>query len=105
MSGKYGFEKGGIELPSQSAPPSRKPVGKSEMTQAVQAGNTLGFVDREPVIRRKPGPKRKEPQDKVCIPGPKRVTDAFRAFCNEQNVTLWQGLEMLLNQENRPRVE
>ncbi len=80
MSGKYEFEKGGIELTSQSAPPSRKPVARSEMTQAVQAGNTLGFVDREPVLRRKQGPKRKEPQDKMSNPGPMRTTDAFRAF-------------------------
>ena len=69
---------------------------------AVEAGTTLGFVSREPTIaKRKPGPKRTEAQDKVSIPGPKRVIDQFRAFCTEQNVTLWEGLDILLQGRGR----
>lgn len=98
MSGKYGFG-GGIDLPKGPTPAKRAPVDPNALTEAVQAGNDLGFVDREPVARRKPGPKRKEPQDKVSIPGPKRVIDEYRAFCSAQGVTLWQGLELLLSAE------
>lgn len=96
MSSKYGFG-GGIELPKST--PEAKPRPKIErnaLDQAVQAGNEMGFVSREPVARMKPGPKRKEPQDKVSIPGPKRVIDDFRNFCRERDMTLWQGLELLL---------
>jgi hypothetical protein len=71
------------------------------LKEAVEAGTTLGFVSREPTAKRKPGPKRTEAQDKVSIPGPKRVIDQFRAFCTEQNVTLWEGLDLLLQGRGR----
>ncbi|MEM1409887.1 MAG: hypothetical protein AAGG79_03975 [Pseudomonadota bacterium] len=98
MSGKYGFG-GGIELPKAQPAKPRPAVDQPALTQAVKAGEDLGFVSREPVVRRKPGPKRKEPQDKLTIPGPKRVTDGFRSFCAERNLTLWQGIELLLAAE------
>lgn len=97
---KYGFG-GGIQLPKQQATPARRKVAPALVDQAVEAGEKLGFVDREPMARRKPGPKRKEPQDKVSIPGPKRVIDAYRAFCTEENLTLWQGLERLLADKDK----
>jgi hypothetical protein len=50
-------------------------------------------------MRLKPGPKRKEPQDKISIPGPKRVVDDFRTFCSTRDLTLWQGLELLLEDQ------
>ncbi len=96
---KYGFG-GGIELPKPSE--SSKPRPKVELgsvEKAVEAGKSLGFVSREGSTRLKPGPKRKEPQDKVSIPGPKRVVDEFRAFCRERDLTLWQGLELLLSEK------
>ena len=72
------------------------------LKDAVEAGTTLGFVSREPAAaKRKPGPKRTEAQDKVSIPGPKRVIDQFRTFCTEQNVTLWEGLDLLLQGRER----
>lgn len=93
---KYGFG-GGIELPkTEQAPKPRRDVEPEAVRQAVEAGQSLGFVAREPAPRLKPGPKRKEPQDKVSIPGPKRVVDDFRNFCRERDLTLWQGLEVLL---------
>ncbi|MEM6899080.1 MAG: hypothetical protein AAF583_04835 [Pseudomonadota bacterium] len=96
---KYGFG-GGIELPKKDAPVRPRPKVESESVEkAVQAGSELGFVSREPATRLKPGPKRTEPQDKVSIPGPKRVVDEFRAFCRSRNMTLWQGLEHLLGAE------
>lgn len=94
---KYGFSEGGIDLPETTPTrPARRKVDADSLTQAVQAGNEMGFVNREPVQRTKPGPKRREPQDKVSIPGPKRVTDEFRAFCRDRDLTLWEGLELLL---------
>lgn len=98
MSSKYGFG-GGIELPVNTpAPKKREPTDRQAVARAVEAGNELGFVSREPPKRLKPGPKRREPQDKVSIPGPKRVIDDFRNFCADQDITLWQGLELLLAQ-------
>ncbi len=99
MSGKYGFNSG-IDLPKTTPKPKPRPkVDSSSLSEAVKAGEGLGFVSREPSTRLKPGPKRKEPQDKVSIPGPKRVVDEFRTFCSTRNLTLWQGLELLLSQE------
>ncbi|MDD7973585.1 hypothetical protein, partial [Roseinatronobacter alkalisoli] len=95
MSSKYGFG-GGIELPKVETRNPRMVPDQGVLNDAVTAGSALGFVSREPAAKRKPGPKRREPQDKVSIPGPKRVIDEFRAFCTEQNVTLWEGLNMLL---------
>jgi len=100
-SSKYGFG-GGIQLPKQDAAPPQSPQERPDLSKALKAGNDLGFVSREPSIRRKPGPKRTEPQDKVSIPGPKRIIDRYRAFCQERNLTLWQGLEYLLDRAERP---
>ena len=102
MNGKYGFG-GGIDLPTQDEPEHRAPVDRTVLKKAVRAGNELGFVDRESPVRRKPGPKRTEPQDKVSIPGPKRVIDQYRDFCIEQDVTLWRGLELLLSEQQGRR--
>jgi hypothetical protein len=99
MSGKYGFS-GGIDLPKTTPEPKPRPkVDRSSLDEAVKAGADLGFVSREPTTRLKPGPKRKEPQDKVSIPGPMRVVDDFRAFCSTRDLTLWQGLELLLEEQ------
>jgi len=100
MSGKYGFG-GGIELPKMDNPKPRLVPDQVALKEAVEAGSTLGFVNREPATKRKPGPKRTEAQDKISIPGPKRVIDQFRAFCTEQNVTLWEGLDMLFQGRGR----
>jgi hypothetical protein len=96
---KYGFGDG-IELPKTTTPTKPRPkIGAESVDRAVQAGSQLGFVNREPSTRLRPGPKRTEPQDKVSIPGPKRVVDDFRNFCRLRNITLWQGLELLLDTE------
>lgn len=93
---KYGFG-GGIELPGTTEPTTPRPkIELATIEKAVQAGSELGFVSREPSTRLKPGPKRREPQDKVSIPGPKRIVDEFRAYCRHHNLTLWEGLERLL---------
>ena len=97
MSDKYGFG-GGISLPAADRTEEKPRVDSETLAEAVQAGKSLGFVDREPVARRKPGPKRREEQDKVSIPGPKRVIDQYRAFCTDRDLTLWQGLELLLEE-------
>lgn len=93
---KYGFG-GGIELPKVEPAKPRAVPDQGALSQAVEAGSALGFVSREPSSRLKPGPRRTEPQDKVSIPGPKRVVDEFREYCRTHNLTLWQGLEVLLS--------
>lgn len=96
---KYGFG-GGIELPQPSPPAkTRSKASTASVDRAVEAGKSLGFVSREGRTKLKPGPKRKEAQDKVSIPGPKRVINEFRAFCRERDITLWQGLELLLSEK------
>ena len=102
MNSKYGFS-GGIDLPTQREPAHRAPVDRTALKEAVRAGNELGFVDRKAPVRRKPGPKRTEPQDKISIPGPQRVIDRYRDFCIEQDVTLWRGLELLLSEQQGRR--
>lgn len=97
---KYGFG-GGIQLPKQEPAPRRPRQDAPDLSKAIKAGNDLGFVNREPSMRRKPGPKRTEPQDKVSIPGPKRIIDRYRAYCTDHNLTLWQGLEALLDEAER----
>lgn len=97
---KYGFG-GGIQLPKQEPTPPRPRQEAPDLSRAIKAGNDLGFVNREPSTRRKPGPKRTEPQDKVSIPGPKRIIDRYRAYCTNHNLTLWQGLEALLDEAER----
>lgn len=100
MSSKYGFG-GGIELPKADTPKPRAVPDHNAIKEAVEAGTALGFVSREPSAKRKPGPKRSEPQDKVSIPGPKRVIDEFRAYCASRDITLWEGLDMLLKGRGR----
>lgn len=97
---KYGFGGGGIELPTPDIAPKPRPIIEPQaVKKAVQAGAEQGFISREPSSRLKPGPKRKEAQDKVSIPGPKRVVDDFRAYCRSRDITLWEGLEQLLAAE------
>lgn len=96
---KYGFD-GGINLPKPSESSKTRPKAEpGSVEKAVEAGKSLGFVSRDASTRLKPGPKRREPQDKVSIPGPKRVVDKFRAFCRDRDLTLWQGLELLLSEK------
>ena len=96
---KYGFD-GGIDLPNPSESSKTRPKAEpGSVEKAVEAGKSLGFVSRDASTRLKPGPKRREPQDKVSVPGPKRVVDKFRAFCQDRDLTLWQGLELLLSEK------
>jgi hypothetical protein len=96
---KYGFG-AKIDLPARTkAGKSRPKITEDTIEQAVRAGSELGFVPRDPPPRLKPGPRRTEPQDKMTIPGPKRVIDNFRRFCQSRNMTLWQGIEHLLNSQ------
>ena len=96
---KYRFD-GGIDLPNPSESSKTRPKAEpGSVEKAVEAGKSLGFVSRDASTWLKPGPKRREPQDKVSIPGPKRVVDKFRAFCQDRDLTLWQGLELLLSEK------
>ena len=85
---KYGFD-GGIDLPKPSESSRTRPKAEpGSVEKAVEAGKSLGFVSRDASTRLKPGPKRREPQDKVSIPGPKRVVDKFRAFCRDRDLNV-----------------
>ena len=94
----YGFEDAeviDVQLPTVT-PSKTGLVEGTELEKVVNEGRKLGFVPRAPTQRRKPGPKRKEPQGKLTIGGPTRVFDQFYEFCEREDVTLWEGLERLL---------
>lgn len=95
----YGFgedsNKAAITLP-KSAP--KKPASAEALSAVVKEGNKLGFVSREGQGRRKPGPKRTEPQGKLTLTGPKRVLDRLQARCDAMGgLSYWQAIEVLLD--------
>lgn len=86
-----------IKLPTATKAPEAKPL-VAPMPQVLQAGAELGFVPREVNTRRKPGPKRKEPQDKITVTGPKRIMDRLKAYCDRMGgVSYCDGIEALLD--------
>lgn len=78
-------------------------VPKEAVMAAVRAGQEQGFVPRQVAAdssKRKPGPRRVEPQDKVMVTGPKRVLDRLRARADAMGgVPYWQAIEALLGEE------
>tara|TARA_B100000749_G_scaffold249273_1_gene213709 strand:+ start:345 stop:671 length:327 start_codon:yes stop_codon:yes gene_type:complete len=102
----YGFEDDlpEINLPK---PKSKRPKPEPEvMDKAVEAGRGLGFVSRDPsAAKAPPPPKRKggrrpskEPLDKIFISGPQRVTDAFRDYCERNDMSYWEALDHLMKE-------
>ena len=93
----YGFDKPleTLKLPQQVAPKKAEAV---DMSSVLQAGSSLGFVSREATARRKTGPKRTEPQDKVTIAGPKRIIDRLKAYCDRQGgIAYHTAIEAMLD--------
>ncbi len=93
----YGFDKPleSVKLPQPTAPKQPEPAN---MASVLQAGSSLGFVSREASPRRKTGPKRTEPQDKITIAGPKRIIDRLKAYCDrEGGITYHAAIEALLD--------
>lgn len=91
----------GIKLP-----PVRKtaavPVPQAaDIARAVQAGQDMGFVSRDTVARRKPGPKRKEAQDRLTVTGPKRVIDRLKAYSDGAGLSYCEAIEALLDGADR----
>lgn len=100
MSMKYGFDQSPTE--TIKLPPVRtKPAEPAaDMSRVLQAGQELGFVSREGLgadARRKPGPKRKEAQDKIGIAGPKRIIDRLKAYCDRTGLTYCDAIDTLLD--------
>ena len=115
--GKYGFgeEEGPVDPPAAITLP--KPKKKSAdkpsadvVREAARAGEKLGFVSREPAAKppvRKAGRRKLvEEQDKLFIAGPLRVLQAFREYCDQEQLqNYWTGLERLLQQQGKPKQE
>lgn len=106
----YGFDKEPepVILPSRNKRKSAKDLsGRApdlvDVEAAVSAGEVHGFLDRSPdkskKLRLKPGRKRTEEQDRITIPGPKRVIDRLRKGAKEHDVAVWRALEMALDGE------
>lgn len=102
---KYGFEQStDAPLPMETvklppAPAAKKPEPVN-LGQVLQAGSALGFVSRDAgPARRKTGPKRTEPQDKITIAGPKRIIDRLKAYCDrEGGLTYHAAIDALLDE-------
>ena len=96
---KYGFDAPNevVKLPQ---PTQQRVLAPSpDMSRVLQAGAELGFVSREAApMRRKTGPKRTEPQDKITIAGPKRVIDRLKAHCERLGVPYHEAIDALLEQ-------
>lgn len=93
---------GGIVLPTLPNQGVRRQIDRAALDEALDAGRFLGFVSRDPLDhmpiseRRRPGPRRREAQDRLSIPGPRRVTSAVRHYCSMHGLTHWEGLERLM---------
>lgn len=97
MSNKYGFgqeEPGEIVLPPPK-PATPKPT-PAEVAGAVEAGESLGFVTREPNSGAGRRRKKGEPQDKMFISGPARVIANFKDYADKQGLPYWQVIENLM---------
>ncbi|MEO1110292.1 MAG: hypothetical protein AAFX90_20460 [Pseudomonadota bacterium] len=106
--GNYGFgddddTDSGSEPTKIPLKSNRKTVAPEKLQEAAEGGADLGFVSREPKkpsAAKKPprraGRRQTEAQDKFLVTGPKRVLDAFKARCDEQNVPYWRMLEELM---------
>lgn len=98
----YGFDKplDTVKLPTPAVP-KKAEAENVDISNVLQASRTLGFVSREATARRKTGPKRTEPQDKLTIAGPKRTLDRLRAFCDANGgISYHEAIERLLGTEN-----
>lgn len=96
----YGFgkteeTKSAITLPKSTGAKVKQAVN---VEQAVQAGQAMGFVARSSTAKRKPGPKRIEPQGKLTLTGPQRILERLQAHCDTMGgVPYWQAIEDLLD--------
>lgn len=104
----YGFDKSNapaatdaVKLPPVRSKPAETPVAAPTLTRALQAGAELGFVSRDTTDRRRPGPKRREPQDRISIAGPKRVLDRLKAYCDREGVSYCEAIEAMLDSADK----
>jgi hypothetical protein len=100
----YGFddEDEAIELPKPKIKKAKSVVAPDIKKKIEKTGENLGFVSRTASKRRKPGPRRKEPQDKITLTGPKRVLDLLRQRSEEEGgVPYWQVLEDYLERPEK----
>lgn len=96
----YGFGNS-IRLPEKPEPQKKKQT-TMDVQRVAERGHELGFISRELGNRRKPGPKKTEPQSKLTVTGPKRVLDHFLARCDSLGeVAYWQCIEHLLDETEK----
>lgn len=100
----YGFPKDDapatdtVKLPPVKARPAER---APDIARALQAGQELGFVPRDIVTRRKPGPKRKEAQDRLTMTGPKRIIDRLKAYSDKEGLSYCEAIEALLDSADK----
>ena len=87
----------GIKLPPVRKRPVEAAAPAADMARALQAGQDLGFVNRETNARRTPGPKSKEPQDRINVSGPKRIIDRLKAYSDGAGLSYCEAIEALLD--------
>lgn len=95
----YGFNDKAATMNTVKLPQKRTEVAKQspDMARVIQSGQELGFVSRDASTRRKPGPKRTEPQDKITVTGRKRVIDRLKAYSDQMGLSYCDAIEALLD--------
>ena len=99
---RFGFEEKPLELPELKTAVERNPDGKL-IAEVARAGRDLGFVPRDskpsagkaPRARR----RRREKRSNILIHGPERVLDRFRDFADAEDLSYWEAIERLLDQQ------
>jgi len=105
---KYGFGDD-EDIAPIALPKARRQSPKPEpaaVRASVEEGRSLGFVPREgtaqpaPRAGRKPGRRKGEPKTQILISGPARVIDAFRDYCEADELTYWEAIERWLSTDD-----
>lgn len=80
-----------------------KPAAKPAVRDAQdRLAKSMGFTSREAVtvppvtLKRRRRTQHDEPVDQLSVRGPVRILNAFIEHCESQNLSYWEGLEILL---------
>lgn len=94
---RFGFDDLPVRLPDLKTRVSDTGDGRT-LAKLAEMGEELGFVSREqraPTTRR----RRREKRGNILIHGPERVLGRFRAFADAADLSYWEAIERLLDQE------
>ncbi|MGI9412602.1 MAG: hypothetical protein ACR2PM_02975 [Hyphomicrobiales bacterium] len=99
---RIGFDSGPLKLGEVKPRGKRKP-SRDETAEAVRAGHKLGFVPREASTSTMPRTRnrKREKRGNLLIHGPDRVLARFRDYADNTDLSYWEALERLLEQDEQ----